>query len=155
MYAQQSTTCGVSDDKNWLVTDTQPDSPFFGRIYQFWTEFLSNGASPQVVRWSDDQGQHWSSTHFLASRKQFAQNSQAFVQPNGAITDTYLFAGHALGDSVMAGHPEQRHQRGQRHLDSGANLVRRGRPLDQAGGGGQEHRRRPGRYPLLPAAHGG
>jgi hypothetical protein len=103
VYAQQSTTCSVSDDKNWLVTDTQPNSPFFGRIYQFWTEFLSSGGSPQVVRWSDDQGQHWSSTHFLASRKQFAQNSQAFVQPNGAITDTYLFAGHAIGDSVRQG----------------------------------------------------
>ena len=103
VYAQQSTTCSVSDDKNWLVTDTQPNSPFFGRIYQFWTEFLSNGGSPQVVRWSDDHGQHWSTTHFLASRKQFAQNSQAFVQPNGAITDTYLFAGHAIGDSVRQG----------------------------------------------------
>jgi len=103
VLAQHSNTCAVSDDKNWLVTDTQPNSPFFGRIYQFWTEFLSNGASPQVVRWSDDNGKHWSGTHFLASQKQFAQNSQAFVQPDGAITDTYLFAGHALGDSIRQG----------------------------------------------------
>ncbi len=103
VLAQHSNTCAVSDDKNWLVTDTQPNSPFFGRIYQFWTEFLSNGASPQVVRWSDDNGRHWSGTHFLASHKQFAQNSQAFVQPDGAITDTYLFAGHALGDTIRQG----------------------------------------------------
>ena len=103
VYAQQSTTCSVSDDKNWLVTDTQPHSPFFGRIYQFWTEFLSSGASPQVVRWSDDNGRHWSATHFLASQKSFTQNSQAFVQPDGAVTDTYLFAGHALGDSIRQG----------------------------------------------------
>jgi hypothetical protein len=103
VLAQHSNTCAVSDDKNWLVTDTQPNSPFFGRIYQFWTEFLSNGASPQVVRWSDDNGRHWSGTHFLGSQKQFAQNSQAFVQPDGAITDTYLFAGHALGDSIRQG----------------------------------------------------
>ena len=100
---QHSNVCAVSDDKNWLVADTQPNSPFFGRIYQFWTEFLSNGASPQVVRWSDDNGQHWSGTHFLASRKQFAQNSQAFVQPDGAITDTYLFSGHALGNGTRQG----------------------------------------------------
>jgi len=103
VLAQHSNTCAVSDDKNWLVTDNQPNSPFFGRLYQFWTEFLSNSGSPQVVRWSDDNGQHWSSTHLLASPTQFAQNSQAFVQPNGAITDTYLFSGHALGDSIHQG----------------------------------------------------
>ena len=103
VLAQHSNTCALSDDKNWLVTDTQPNSPFFGRIYQFWSEFLPNGASPQEVRWSDDHGQHWSSTHVLASLKQFAQNSQPFVQPNGAITDTYLFAGRALGNGTRQG----------------------------------------------------
>ena len=155
VYAQQSTSCGVSDDKNWLVTDTQPNSPFFGRIYQFWTEFLSNGASPQVVRWSDDHGQHWSSTHFLASRKLFAQNSQPFVQPNGAITDTYLFAGHAIGDSVRQGILRNGTNAGSGVSIVAQTSVRRGCPLDQGGGGGQERRRRPGRYPLLPSAHGG
>jgi hypothetical protein len=103
VLVQHSNTCAVSDDKNWLVTDTQPNSPFFGRIYQFWTEFLANGASPQVVRWSDDNGQHWSGTVVLGSGKQFAQNSQAFVQPNGAITDTYLFSGHVLGNGTRQG----------------------------------------------------
>jgi hypothetical protein len=102
VYAQQSTTCGVSDDKNWLVTDTQPNSPFFGRIYQFWTEFLANGTSPQVVRWSDNKGKTWSGTHVL-NPKDFSQNSQPFVQPNGAITDTYLFSGHALGNGTRQG----------------------------------------------------
>src|SRR5579859_3826485 len=104
VLAQHSHTCAVSDDKNWLVTDTQPNSPFFGRIYQFWTEFLANGGSPQVVRWSDDHGQHWSGTHMLASPTQFAQNSQPLVQPNGTITDTYLLAGHALGNGTRQGY---------------------------------------------------
>jgi hypothetical protein len=103
VIAQSSNTCAVSDDKNWLVTDTQPDSPFHGRIYQFWTEFLAGAGSPQEVRWSDNDGQTWSSTHVLASKKQFAQDSQAFVQPNGAITDTYLYSGHALGDGIRQG----------------------------------------------------
>jgi len=102
VYAQQSTSCGVSDDKNWLVTDTQANSPFFGRVYQFWTEFLANGTSPQVVRWSDNNGNTWSGTHVL-NPKDFSQNSQPFVQPDGAITDTYLFAGHALGNSIKQG----------------------------------------------------
>jgi len=102
VYAQQSTTCSVSDDKNWLVTDTQPDSPFFGRIYQFWTEFLANGTSPQVVRWSDNQGKTWSGTH-VVNPKEFSQDSQPFVQPDGAITDLYLYAGHRLGDDTQPG----------------------------------------------------
>ncbi len=103
VLAQSSNTCAVSDDKNWLVTDTQPDSPFYGRVYQFWTEFLAGAGSPQEVRWSDDNGRTWSSTHVLASKKQFAQDSQAFVQPNGAITDTYLYSGHSLGDGIRQG----------------------------------------------------
>jgi len=65
VLVHESDTCAVIDDKNWLVTDTQPMSPFFGRIYQFWTTFLSNGTSPQVVRWSDNQGKTWSGTHVL------------------------------------------------------------------------------------------
>ena len=102
VLAQHSNTCAVSDDKNWLVTDTQPNSPFYGRIYQFWTEFLANGTSPQVVRWSDNEGKTWSGTH-VVDPKDFAQNSQPFVQPGGAITDTYLFAGHALGNGTRQG----------------------------------------------------
>jgi hypothetical protein len=96
-------SCSVGDDKNWLVTDTQPQSPFFGRVYQFWTEFLSNGPSPQVVSWSDDQGKHWTSPHLVSSIKQFAQDSQPFVQPDGAITDTYLNSGSAIGGDRQPG----------------------------------------------------
>jgi hypothetical protein len=102
VLVQQSNTCALIDDKNWLVTDTQPGSPFFGRIYQFWTEFLANGTSPQVVRWSDNQGKTWSSTH-VVDPKDFAQNSQPFVQPDGAVTDTYLFSGHAFGNGTRQG----------------------------------------------------
>jgi hypothetical protein len=101
VYAQQSTKCAISDDKNWLVTDTQQTSPFYGRIYQFWTEFLANGASPQVVRWSDNNGRTWSSTHMLGSPNQFTQDSQPFVQPDGVITDVYFAAGHAIGNGVI------------------------------------------------------
>jgi BNR repeat protein len=118
VFAQQSTSCGVSDDKNWLVTDTQPNSPFFGRIYQFWTEFLANGTSPQVLRWSDNMGKTWSSTHVL-DPKDFAQNSQPFVQPDGAVTDTYLFAGRAFGNDVRQGYI----LRGGTNANSGTSIV--------------------------------
>jgi hypothetical protein len=103
VIAQHSNTCAVSDDKDWLVVDAQPGSPFYGRVYSFWTEFLANSGSPQVVRWSDDQGKHWSKTHFLSSHKAFAQDSQPIVQPNGAITDLYLGSGHAIGNDVGKG----------------------------------------------------
>lgn len=96
-------SCKVGDDKNWLVTDDQPQSPFFGRVYQFWSEFMSNGASPQVVSWSDDQGQHWTAPRLVTSVKGFDQDSQPFVQPDGAITDTYINSGSAFGDDVHGG----------------------------------------------------
>ena len=98
VIAHVSNTCTFSDDKNWLVVNTQPLSPFYGRIYQFWTAFLSTSSghsigSPQVVRWSDDKGRTWSSTHFLGPRNENTQNSQPVIEPDGTIIDTYMFFG--------------------------------------------------------------
>jgi hypothetical protein len=142
VYVQQSTSCGVSDDKNWLVTDTQPNSPFYGRLYQFWTEFLTNGASPQVVRWSDDQGKHWSSTHFVTPKKQFSQDSQAFVEPDGTLVDLYLNAGHAIGDDIQRGGILRRATQGsgvslaaQTSVDGGATWSRLSKVAGNIGGG--------------------
>jgi hypothetical protein len=109
VLAHKSTTCAFSDDKNWLVVDTQPASPFYGRIYQFWTAFLSTKSgnsigSPQVVRWSDDGGAHWSATHLVTPRDENSQGSQPMIQPDGAITDVYQFFGtqSAHGHGVPA-----------------------------------------------------
>ena len=142
VYVQQSTSCGVSDDKNWLVTDTQPNSPFYGRLYQFWTEFLANGASPQVVRWSDDQGKHWSSTHFVTPEKQFSQDSQAFVEPDGTLVDLYLSAGHAIGDDIQRGGILRLATQGsgvslaaQTSVDGGATWSRLSKVAGDIGGG--------------------
>jgi hypothetical protein len=98
VLVQKSTTCTVSDDKNWLVVDNQRGSPFYGRLYQFWTEFLSTSSGrsigvPQVVRWSDDHGQHWSATHFVTPQDESTQNSQPVIEPNGSVVDTYMFFG--------------------------------------------------------------
>lgn len=100
MQVQKSTTCAYSDDKNWLVVDTQPSSPFYGRLYQFWTAFLSTSSgkpagSPQVVRWSDDHGRHWSATHVVSAPHANTQNSQPVIQPDGLITDVYMNFGGA------------------------------------------------------------
>jgi hypothetical protein len=95
VLAHFSDSCAYSDDKNWLVVDTSARSPHRGRLYQFWTPFLADAegnyfASPQVVRWSDDRGRHWSRTVNVSATDVFTQNSQPMIQPDGAITDAYL-----------------------------------------------------------------
>ena len=55
--AKPGSTCAISDDKNWLVVDNGVKSPHRGRLYQFWTPFLTDpfgnpDGSPQAVVWS-------------------------------------------------------------------------------------------------------
>lgn len=90
----RSTTCSVSDDKNWLVVDTSPRSPHLGRVYQFWTPFLADAAgnftgSPQAVRWSDDHARTWSATSFVTPSDHGTQDSQPMILANGSVVDTY------------------------------------------------------------------
>jgi hypothetical protein len=51
------------NDKEWIVTDNTPSSPFYGRTYLTWTKFVSaSGAyvsSAIFESHSDDGGQHW------------------------------------------------------------------------------------------------
>ncbi len=100
VVVQSSATCNYSDDKNWLVVDTQSASAHRGRLYQFWTPFLTVGGhpagSPQVVRWSDDHGAHWSATTVVTRPHENTQNSQPMIQPDGSITDVYLGAGTTM-----------------------------------------------------------
>jgi hypothetical protein len=103
VLVHRSDSCTVSDDKNWLVVDTGRSSPHRGRLYQFWSMFLSDDlgnttGSPQVLRWSDDRGQHWSETVTLTATDLHLQNSQPMIQPDGTIVDTYLNFGHDTGE---------------------------------------------------------
>jgi photosystem II stability/assembly factor-like uncharacterized protein len=54
----------IFNDKEWIVTDVDPDSPFYGRTYLTWTRFLSNSGvyveSPIWESHSDDGGLTWS-----------------------------------------------------------------------------------------------
>jgi BNR repeat-like domain len=54
----------VFNDKEWAVTDNDPDSPFYGRTYVTWSRFLFlNGAYAESPIWeahSDDGGYTWS-----------------------------------------------------------------------------------------------
>jgi hypothetical protein len=126
VLVQKSTSCNYSDDKNWLVVDNQPNSPFYGRLYQFWTPFLTVGGkpagSPQVVRWSDDQGRTWSATHIVSGPHANTQNSQPVIQPDGTITDVYMnFGPHSAGDGVRGNIPGE-HQGIRRSAAAGSGV---------------------------------
>lgn len=96
VYADRRTSCGFSDDKNWIVVDTSPASPHYGRIYQFWTPFRFSAAgrylgSPQAVRWSDDRARHWSGLRYVTNRTDSSQDSQPMIRPDGTIVDAYQY----------------------------------------------------------------
>jgi hypothetical protein len=53
----------VFNDKEWIATDNNPSSRFYGRTYVTWTAFLANSGayieSPIMQAYSDDGGKHW------------------------------------------------------------------------------------------------
>src|SRR5436190_19076819 len=60
----------IFNDKEWITTDNNPASRFYGRTYLTWTRFLSHnevGASSAI--WeshSDDGGKNWSTPHEIS-----------------------------------------------------------------------------------------
>jgi hypothetical protein len=95
VLAHRSADCAEQDDKNWLVVDTSADSPHRGRLYQFWTPFLTDmfgspDGSPQAVIWSDDHGETWSRPVAVSPPHANTQNSQAMVLPDGTVVDAYV-----------------------------------------------------------------
>ena len=53
----------VFNDKEWIATDNNPASPFYGRTYVTWTAFVAHSAeyveSPIMESHSDDGGVRW------------------------------------------------------------------------------------------------
>ncbi|HEY3311039.1 MAG TPA: sialidase family protein [Anaerolineales bacterium] len=67
------TSCDVNGmflDKEWMVTDNSPNSPYFGRTYVTWTAFRSvNGITLDSAIWeahSDDGGFTWTEPHEIS-----------------------------------------------------------------------------------------
>ncbi len=95
VLAHVSRSCTYSDDKNWITVDQHPTSPHYGRVYQFWTPFRFTVSgrflgAPQALRWSDDKGMHWSSTHYVSGLRQNTQDSQPMIRRDGTLVDAYL-----------------------------------------------------------------
>ncbi len=62
----------LSPDKEWMVTDVNPSSPFYGRTYVTWTAFRFGAsgfeASPIFEAHSSDGGQSWSTPKEISGR---------------------------------------------------------------------------------------
>jgi len=65
----------VFNDKEWIVTDTNPSSPFYGRTYLTWSRFLSHRGkyeeSPIWASYSDDGGLTWSPAQEISGSAPF------------------------------------------------------------------------------------
>lgn len=98
VFAHRSSTCTVSDDKNTLVVDTSAKSPHRGRIYQFWTRYLTDklghaDGSPQGLVYSDDHARTWSRVVNVTLPHANTQNSQPMLLPTGNLVDAYTDSG--------------------------------------------------------------
>ena len=65
----------VFNDKDWMVADTNPSSPYYGRVYLTWSRFLSHdGSVAESPIWeshSDDGGLTWSTAHEISGSAAF------------------------------------------------------------------------------------
>ena len=66
----QCSDAGLFNDKEWIVTDNFPGSPFYGRTYLTWSAFETvNGVTTESPIWeahSDDGGLSWSAPHEIS-----------------------------------------------------------------------------------------
>jgi hypothetical protein len=77
-------------DKNWIVCDNTPTSPFYGRCYTEWDD-TANG---DLVRMSTstDGGATWGAPHSSADATH-GLGGQPVVQPNGTVIVPYATPG--------------------------------------------------------------
>jgi hypothetical protein len=62
----------IFNDKEWIVTDNNPSSKYYGRTYLTWTAFFAhNGefaSAPIMESHSDDGGKHWSKAQEISGK---------------------------------------------------------------------------------------
>ncbi len=85
---------GDFHDKQWLVADCNPDSPFVDRLYLTWTLFPEPLFAPTEVltSYSDDHGVTWSTplaVSDLAGTEGFVWAAHNAVAPNGDVYVSY------------------------------------------------------------------
>ncbi len=81
----------IFNDKEWIVVDTDPDSPYYGRTYLTWTAFrFEQGAyieSPILEAHSDDGGLTWSAPQEISGSSSSFCTFQTAGDPNECDED--------------------------------------------------------------------
>ncbi len=88
VFAENDRSCDVFNDKNWLGVDTNPSSPYFGRLYLVWSQFTpTSGAA--VLRYSDDNGVTWSNLIDASGLDVETEGVLPLIASNGDLTLLY------------------------------------------------------------------
>jgi len=89
----------VFNDKEWIVTDNNPSSKFYGRTYLTWTAFLSHSGefvqAPIMESHSDDGGRHWSRPEDISGRNKSLCTFQ--TQGHDGVCDENQFSVPTVG----------------------------------------------------------
>lgn len=93
---------GSLADKNHLMVDKHPGSPFENRVYAAWTDFGGTNNYDVVVRYSTNFGQTWSASINVSNALNSYLNQGVNLQtgPNGEV---YAVWGVYIGSSVTDG----------------------------------------------------
>lgn len=89
---------GGGDDKELIAVDNNRHSPYFGRIYVGWTNFLLAGDLNQTS-YSDDGGANWSNAVSLPDSGTNGQGMWPAVAPNGDVYFALLDRCNVVGCS--------------------------------------------------------
>ncbi len=84
----QSNVGTLVNDKEMITVDNSPSSPFHGRVYVAWTEFMGDpdsSPSQEVASFSTDHGKTWSTPQPLSGSPHGVEGSHPAVGPNGTV----------------------------------------------------------------------
>lgn len=94
VFINQTNAPSTINDKEWIAVDSNPNSPFYGRVYVTWTRFIfnpSNGGyvqSPIAVSYSSNGGQTFTDPQLIVGNVLYGQGSNVTVGPDGTV---YVF----------------------------------------------------------------
>jgi hypothetical protein len=123
----------VFNDKPWLVTDNNPGSPFYGRMYLTWGRFILDRGlfveAPTYVSTSDDAGKTWTPGRAISGSSPTLCTAQA-AGPAG-VCDENGFASPVVlpGGTVVVHFVNDQHEAGWEtpdELDNQILVVRSG-----------------------------
>jgi hypothetical protein len=93
-FINQTTSPAIFNDKEWIVADANPASPFRDRVYVTFTRFIfsaKTGAyvqSPIMEAHSSDGGSTFSAPQIIGAPAIYSQGSRPVVAPDGTV---YVF----------------------------------------------------------------